>query len=146
MIFLVIACLGLAIAAAALFGQSMVALFIAATLVLFVSIALIPALKQAISDYATCRGPSRNCSVSTTIATLGQAASMVSATSFFLAGVLQIPALGLLSNYITALVGETLEYVVRALTYSGIAGCVAGVIIMLGVLTEVLVYKSCMDN
>jgi hypothetical protein len=55
-----------------------VPLFIAAGLVASVSFGLIPAIKNALVDYAQCRGASDKCSIALGINTLGQAAATLS--------------------------------------------------------------------
>jgi|SRR6185437_6592793 len=144
-ISLAIGMLAGAIVLAVVFDSSAIALFGAAALVLGVTAAVIPALKDAIVNYSACRGPSRTCSISTTISTLGQVTSVLSVISFVVAGALQLSVLAFLSNYITAIAGLALSTIVKGLVDSGIAACVAGIGILLGVLSQVLSYKSCMD-
>src|SRR5262245_2704220 len=62
-----IALANLWVAAAPLFG--------AAALVATVSFVLIPAIKNALRAYASCRGPSESCTISLGINNLGQAAA-----------------------------------------------------------------------
>lgn len=122
-----------------------VPLFAAAGLVATVSLYLIPHIKQALLDYATCRGPG-NCTISDGINTLGQLAVALSVGTFVLAGLLQVTALGFLGSWILAVVGGTLEVLVKAIVFSGVASCVTVVIGLLGVLTNAIAFRDCMDQ
>jgi len=121
-------------------------LFGAAAMVGIVSFALIPAIKDALIAYAACRGPSSKCSISYSINTLGQAASIISVVSFTIAGLLQVTALAFMASWILALIGVAMEPAVAALVYSGIAACGATILLFAGVLTDAYSYKSCMDQ
>lgn len=147
--------LGLVAGASALLAAAIVAayywptaypLFGAAALVGVVSFGLIPAIRNALIAYADCRGESTKCSISYSINTLGQAASILSVVSFTVAGLLQVTALAFLASWILAFIGVAMEVAVAALVYSGIAACGATILIFAGVLTKAYSYKSCMDG
>jgi hypothetical protein len=132
--------------AAAYFWPTAYPLLAAAAMVAVVSFGLIPAIKNALLAYAACRGPSRECSISTGINTLGQAASIISVVSFAVAGAMQIAALAFLFIWFLAWIGVGMQAAVAALVYSGIAACVAVIIILAGVLTQAFSFKNCMDR
>jgi hypothetical protein len=139
-------CLGVAIALAALWVSAW-SLFPAAVLVAAVSYYFIPAIKQALLDYAACRGPSDKCNINTIgIDTLGQAAAILSAISFFAAGVMEIAALAFLYSWFLAWLGVSIQAAVAYLVYTGISACVVVIGILLGVLSNAYSYKSCMDQ
>ena len=147
--------LGLVAAASALLAAAIVAayywpvaypLFGAAVLVGIVSFGLIPAIKNALIAYANCRGESKECSISYSINTLGQSASVISVVAFTVAGLLQLTALAFLASWILAFIGVAMEVAVAALVYSGIVACGATILIFAGVLTNAYSYKSCMDG
>jgi hypothetical protein len=138
-------CLGVAIALAALWVSAW-SLFPAAVLVAAVSYYFIPAIKQALLDYITCRGPSK-CNLATIgIDTLGQAAAILSAVSFFAAGVMEIAALAFLYSWFLAWLGVSIQAAVSYLVYAGISACVVVIGILLGVLSNAYGYKSCVDG
>jgi hypothetical protein len=136
----------LAAIAAAHFWPSAVPLFVAAALVATVSFVLIPKIKAGLLAYAACRGVTTTCTLATGIDTLGQVAAIVSAVAFAAAGALQITALAFLFTWFLAAIGVAIEVAVVALVYSGIAGCVIGVLLLLGVLSNAFAYKRCMDK
>ena len=141
--------IGILIAAsiiAGVFHATVVGLFAAAALVSLVSLVMIPLIKTTIMNYATCRGPSAACSVNPAINTLGQVAELISVVTFLVAGLIQIPALAFLSDFITTLIGLALEVIVWILVISGIVACVTAVIVLSGILTQAYAYKSCMDS
>lgn len=140
-----VAMLGLAIGMALLAGYVW-PLFLAAALVAVVTLVVIPALKNALQAYADCRGPSQVCSMTSAINSLGQAAAIVSAISFAVAGALQLTALAELASLVASWLGVATEVIVAALVLSGEIACGAAIVILLGVLTNALAYKSCMDK
>ncbi|MEN8136235.1 MAG: hypothetical protein ABFS18_11975 [Thermodesulfobacteriota bacterium] len=140
-----IAFLGAAIVLA-YYWPSAYPLFGAAALVGVVTFVLIPSIMNALNEYAECRGPSSVCSISHSINTLGQAASIISVVSFTVAAILQITALAFISSWFLALIGVAMEVAVAALVYSGMVACGATILILAGVLTNAFSYKSCMDN
>jgi len=145
LIFLAIGLLAAAIVIAN-YWPSAYPLFIAAGMVAIVSLALIPAIKNALMAYVTCRGASENCSISTTINTLGQLASIISFVAFAVAGAMQIAALAFLFSWFLAWIGVAMEVAVAALVYSGMVMCGVAILLLLGVLTNAYSYKSCMDR
>lgn len=130
----------------AYYWSSALPLFVAAALVAGVSFGFIPGLKNALVSYASCRGSSRVCSISYAINTLGQIASIISLVGFAIAGALQVTALAFISSVILAWLGVTLEAAVAVLVYSGISTCGASMLLLAGVLTNALTFKSCMDR
>jgi hypothetical protein len=118
----------------------------AAALVAIVAFGMIPLIKNALLAYATCRGPSEKCSISTTVNSLGQVASFVSAGSFLIAALLQFTALAFLSNWVTALIGGTLQDIVSGFVDTGITGCVIGIVLLFAVLGQAVTFKNCMDQ
>jgi hypothetical protein len=132
--------------AAAYLWPTAAPLFVAAGLVATVSFVLIPAIKSAILDYAACRGGTKTCPLASGIDTLGQVAATISAVSFGVAGALQVTALVFLFSWFLSWLGVATEVAVVALVYSGIAACGIGVLLLLGVLSNVYGYKSCMDD
>jgi hypothetical protein len=120
-------------------------LFAAAALVVTVSLYLIPHIKQALLDYAACRGPGK-CTISNGVNNLGQAAASLSLISFTLAAVLEVAALGFISTWFLAAIGVTLQAAVLALVHTGELACAIVVLILIGVLSDAFSYKSCMDR
>jgi hypothetical protein len=140
-----ILCLSIAIGLA--YGWvAAIPLFVAAALVAAVSFYFIPAIKQALLDYAACRGPSDKCTISTNINTLGQAAGILSVVSFVAAGIMEIAALGFLYTWLLAWLGVSIQAAVAALVYSAIAACATVIAILLGVLSNAYSFKNCMDQ
>ena len=137
-------CLSIAIALALLWVAA-IPLFAAAALVAAVSFYFIPEIKQALLDYAACRGPSDKCMISVGINTLGQAASILSAIAFLVAGVLEIAALAFISSWILAWLSVSMQTAVAYLVNSGITACVIVTGILLGVLSNAYGFK-CMDK
>ena len=120
-------------------------LFAAAALVASVSFYFIPHIKQALLDYATCRGPG-NCSITEGVNTLGQAAAMLSLVAFALAGAMEITALGFIFSWFLSWLGVAMQVAVLALVHTGLVSCAIVVLILIGVLTNVYAYKNCMDK
>lgn len=137
--------LGAAIAMAH-FWPTVAPLFVAAAFVAAVSFGLIPAIKNALLAYQTCRGRSEKCTISSLINTLGQAASIISFVSFAVAASMQIAALAALASWVLAWLGVAMEVAVAALVYSGMATCGIVMGILVGVLTQSYAYKNCMDR
>jgi len=130
---------------AAYYWPTAAPLFVAAAMVGIVTFVLIPAIKGALFAYAECRGGTSKCSISYSINTLGQAASILSVVAFTVAAILQLTALAFISSVILAFIGVSMEVAVAALVYPGIAACGATIIIFAGVLTNAYSYKRCMD-
>jgi hypothetical protein len=146
LIFLAIGLLAAAIAVA-YFWPSAYPLFGAAALVAIVSFGLIPAIKNALNAYASCRGASDKCTISSGVNTLGQAAAVISFVAFLVAGALQIAAIAALLIWIVgAAIAAAIEAAVVPLVYSGMATCAIVILLLLGVLTNAYGYKSCMDQ
>jgi hypothetical protein len=123
-----------------------VPLFIAAGLVAGVSFGMIPAIKQALIDYANCRGPSGKCSMNLGINTLGQAAATLSLIAFLAAAIMEVAALAFLYSWILSWLGVSLQVAVAYMVKAGQFSCAIVVLILLGVLTNAYSYKSCMDQ
>jgi hypothetical protein len=134
-----------AIALAALWATAF-PLFGAAALVAAVAYFFIPKIKDAIQAYIACRGPSQSCSANLSIDTLGQVAATISAISFALAGALQIAAIASFLSGILSFLGIGVSAAVIMLVHSGIVACAIGVLLLLGVLSNLYSYKSCMDK
>lgn len=145
LIFAAIALLAAAIVVAN-YWPTAVPLFVAAGLVAGVSFGLIPAIKNALTAYSTCRGPSEKCTIAMSINTLGQAAGIISFIAFAIAAAMQVAALAFLFSWFLAWIGVAMESAVAVLVYSGIATCGIVILLLLGVLTNVYAYKSCMDQ
>ena len=122
-----------------------VPLFIAAALVASVSFYFIPHIKQALLDYATCRGPGP-CEISAGVNTLGQAAAMLSLIAFAVAGAMEITAPGFLFSWFLAWLGVAMQVAVSYLVHAGIVSCGIVILILIGVLTNAYAYKNCMDK
>lgn len=121
-------------------------LFAAAALVATVSFVLLPKIRSAFLDYVNCRGRSDKCSPSLVVDTAGQVAAAISAIAFALAGALQIAAIAAFAVYFLAWIGVGLEVAVVYLVRSGMFACAIGVLLLVGVLSNVLAYKSCLDK
>lgn len=121
-------------------------LFAAAALVASVAFYFIPKLKQALLDYATCRGQSDKCRISLTIDTLGQAAATLSAVSFAIAALMQTGALVFLYTWALAWLGASIMVAVLYLVKAGIFSCAITALLLLGVLSDAWAFKKCMDN
>lgn len=78
--------------------------------------------------------------------TAGQVAAAISAIAFALAGALQIAAIAAFAVYFLAWIGVGLEVAVVYLVRTGMCACAIGVLLLLGVLSNVLAYKSCLDT
>ena len=120
-------------------------LFAAAALVATVTFSLIPAINQAIRDYAACRGPSGKCGTARTIDVLGQAASTLSFVSFAVAGAMQVAALAFLFSWFLAWIGVGMMVAVLFLVKAGIVSCAITALILIGVLSNAWAFKKCMD-
>jgi hypothetical protein len=83
--------------------------------------------------------------ISVGINTLGQAASILSAIAFLVAGVLEIAALAFISSWILAWLSVSMQTAVAYLVNSGITACVIVTGILLGVLSNAYGFK-CMDK
>ena len=117
----------LAAIALAWFWIAAIPLFAAAALVASVSFYFIPQIKQALLDYATCRGPG-DCEISTGVNALGQAAAALSLISFALAGAMEVTALGFLFSWFLAWLGVAMQVAVSCLVHAGIVSC--GIVIL----------------
>jgi len=135
----------LAAMALAFFWVAALPLFAAAALVASVSFYFIPHIKQALLDYATCRGPG-NCTISEGVNTLGQAAAMLSLVAFALAGAMEITALGFIFSWFLSWLGMAMQAAVLALVHTGLVSCAIVILILIGVLTNAYAYKKCMDK
>jgi len=136
----------LAAIALAYFWVTALPLFAAAALVASVAFYSIPAIKQALLDYANCRGPSDKCRISLAIDTLGQAATVLSAISFAAAAVMQVAALAFLYSWFLSWLGVATMVAVAYLVHAGIFSCAITVLILLGVLSNAWSFKQCMDQ
>ena len=121
-------------------------LFAAAALVASVAFYFIPKIKQALLDYAACRGQSDKCRISLTINTLGQAAATLSAVSFAAAAVLQVAALAFLYSWLLSWLGVGMMVAVLFLVKAGIFSCAITALLLLGVLSNAWAFKKCMDE
>jgi hypothetical protein len=122
-------------------------LFLAAAAVAAVAYVLIPAIKNALLQYAACRGPTGKCQPPTqAIDTLGQAAASLSVFTFLLAAAIQIAALAFLQSIVLAFLGPPLELAVLKLVWSGRIGCWVAIALLIGVLINALGFASCMDS
>ena len=140
-----IAALAGAIALAIIFFN-LPGLIIATILVGTVTFALIPQIKAGLQAYADCRGPSETCTMSLALNTLGQAAGIISIISFAAAIALLITALAFIVSVILSWLGLTLAAAAEILQIAGCVGCGAGILILLGVMTNALAYKACRDS
>lgn len=140
-IALLAAAIGLAI-----YWATVLPLLGAAAIVGTVSFVFIPAIKKAVTDYATCRGPTATCSLSPVINTLGQAGNVLSLIGFTAAAALQIAAIAFYASIILAWVGIPLSAAASGFTGAGIVGCGATILILAGMLTNAYSFKSCMDR
>jgi len=123
-------------------------LFAAAALVAGVAYVAIPAIKQALLDYAACRGGAGKCAsaLNLTIDTLGQVAATISAITFAAAGALQIAALAAIFSGFLAFLGVGAEAAVVWLVRAGTFACAIAILLLLGVLTNANGFKSCLDG
>jgi len=149
LVLLAIACLLTAIGFA-VYGYVPVnfwSLFVAAGFVGVVSFVLISAIKNALLAYATCRGPSEKCSIASAINNLGQLPYLISAVTFAIAGALQIAAVAAFLIWIFgAAIAAAIIAQAATLITAGIISCGAGVVLLIGVLTDAYGYQSCMDQ
>lgn len=122
-----------------------VPLFVAAGLVAAVSFGVIPALKSALQAYMQCRGPGK-CTISAAINTLGQLAATLSLISFLAAAVMEVAALAFLYSWFLAWLGVSIQIAVAYMVQAGQYSCAIAILLFLGVLTNAIVYKSCMDS
>jgi hypothetical protein len=143
-IALAIAALVAALVLAALWVTA-IPLFAAAALVATVAYVLIPKIKSELQAYAACRGPGK-CSLSISINTLGEAAGTLSVVSFIVAAALQLTALALIASWFLSWLGLSMEAAVAILVKSGMFACAITALILLGVLTNAIAFKNCMDN
>jgi hypothetical protein len=123
-----------------------VPLFIAAGLVAAVSFVVIPAIKNALIAYQQCRGPSKTCTISLAIDTLGQVAATLSAIAFLAAAIMEVAALAFLYSWILSWLGVSLQVAVAFMVKSGQFACAIAILILLGALSNAWSYKSCMDQ
>jgi len=121
-------------------------LFGAAAAIGLFSYVVIPKMKQALLDYATCRGPSIKCSLNLTLNNLGQVTAVVSVVSFALAGTLQIAALAFIYSVFLAWLGVATSAAVAFLVKSGVTACGVALAILLGVQANAWSFKRCMDE
>ncbi len=128
------------------FWVAAIPLFIAAALVAGVAYGFIPAIKNALNEYAACRGPSQKCTISLTLDTLGQAAATLSVISFAIAAAMEVTALAFLFTWFLSFIGVGIQAAVAKLVLAGQFGCAITALILLGVLSNAFSYKSCMDQ
>jgi hypothetical protein len=145
MLWEAIGLLALAIAGA-LIPLNIIGLVASVASVATVSFVLIPAMREELKAYDTCMGPTQSCSVGPNIDLLGQLASILSLVAFAAALALEIPAIAALASVFLAWLGVTLEAAASALKYSGCVACGAGILILLGLLTNVDQYESCREK
>lgn len=143
-IALAIAALVSALVFAALWVTA-IPLFAAAALVATVAYVLIPKIKSELQAYVACRGPGK-CSISISINTLGEAAGTLSVVSFIVAGALQITALALIASFFLSWLGLSIQVAVAILVKSGTYACAITALLLLGVLTNAIAFKNCMDK
>jgi hypothetical protein len=136
----------LAALAFSFFWVAALPLYIAAALVLTVSLVFIPQIKNALLAYAECRGPSDKCTISQGVNTLGQAAAALSAVAFLVAAVLETSALAFIYSWILSWLAWPLQSAVNFFVHSGQLTCVVVIVLLVGVLSNAYGYKSCMDN
>jgi hypothetical protein len=130
----------------AYFWVAAIPLFAAAALVATVSFYFIPAIKDALLAYATCRGSSGKCTITTGVDTLGQAAAVLSLISFPLAGAMEVTALAFIFSWFLSWLGLSMQAAVAILVASGISSCAIVILILLGVLSDAYSYKNCVDQ
>jgi hypothetical protein len=120
---------------------------VAIALVGTVTFVLIPQINSGLQAYATCRGPSKSCNLSfaLTINTLGQLAAILSIIAWVVAAILLAGALTLITSVVLAWLGVTVAAAAEILQVSGAVSCGVGILILAGVLTNALGYKSCRD-
>ena len=140
-----IAALVAAIALAS-FWVTALPLFAAAALVASVSFYFIPKIKDALNEYAACRGPSKACRINSTVDTLGQVAATLSVIAFTAAAVLQIAALAFLYSWVLSWLGVTTMAAVALLVTAGKYSCAIAILLLIGVLSNAWAFKKCMDS
>ena len=140
-----IAMLGAAMALAYFF-LNWVVLLVAIGLAASVDYVMIPEILSSIRAYAICRGPSQRCSIDLTISTLGQAAALISITSWVVAVALEISAIAAFLSFFFSWLGIPMAATAAALRITGIVGAGACIGVLLGVLTNVRNYEACRDT
>jgi hypothetical protein len=131
---------------AALLWTAALPLFVAAGLVATVAYFLIPRIKDAQQAYAACRGPSGKCTISPSTHTLGQAAATFSVIAFAAAAALQLTALALIATWILAWLGMTVQAAVALLLHAGMYSGAITLLLLIGVMSNAALFKSCMDQ
>jgi hypothetical protein len=140
-----ITALGAAIALAAIFFN-VPGLAVAIGLVLTVSLYLIPRIRDELTAYEQCRGPSTRCSMASNINLLGQAAALISVIAWGAALVGYIACLVASASFFFAWLCGVLVPLAEVLKWSGIVANGAAIAILVGLVTNVANYKSCRDN
>jgi len=140
-----IAALGAAAAAAFVFFN-VPGLVAAIALVAGVAFGLIPAIRAELEAYEQCRGPSDRCRMSSNIDLLGQAAGFVGILSFTIALASQSAAILALVSFFGAWAAPALIAAGEVAKWSGIASCMAGAGILVGLAAQLASYQSCRDE
>ena len=132
--------------ALAYFLLNIPALIAAIALVSAVAFYMIPQLRSALNAYATCRGPIRDCSIGQAINTLGQAAAIVSVVAYVLALGFEIAAIAAFLSWFLGWLGGILTLTALGMVIAGNWASLATIFLLLGVLTDAIVFKNCCDS
>jgi hypothetical protein len=119
-------------------------LYVAAVFVAIVSFFLIPAIKNALLEYAACRGPSK-CTITNGVNNLGKIGLYLSVGTFLLAAILETAALAFLYSWFLAWIGIGIQSAVITLVASGSTACAITVIILIGVISDAIGFRDCVD-
>lgn len=119
-------------------------LYVAAGLVATVSFILVPAIKNALLEYAACRGPSK-CTITNGVNNLGNIGLYLSAGTFLLAAIMETAALAFLYSWFTAWIGISIQGAVVILVASGTTGCAITVFVLIGVISDATGFRDCVN-
>jgi hypothetical protein len=144
---LILTAIGLLLGAIALavFWIAAAPLYVAAGLVATVVFALIPAIKNALLEYAACRGRSDKCSISSAVDSLGVIGLYLSAGTFLAAALLETAALAAYATILLGWLGVSLQGAAAVLVASGTTGCVITIFVLIGAISKATGFRDCMD-
>jgi hypothetical protein len=139
------ASLGLAMGLA--YSLNILALVGAIALVTTVAFLMLPQLRSALNAYATCRGSIADCSIIPAINVLGQIGVIGALVFYTLALGFEFAAIAAFLTIILGWLGGILTLTAAGMVAAGnIASGLAILLLLLGVLTDALVFKNCCDS
>ncbi len=140
-----IAALGLAMALA-YFLLHIPALIVAIALVTTVAFVMLPQLRSALNAYATCRGSISDCSINPAINILGQIGVIGALVFYTLALGFEFAAIAAFLTVVLGWLGGILKLTAAGMVAAGNVTSGIAILLLLGVLTDAIVFKNCCDS